>query len=170
MAGRPTDYREEYNEQAEKQCRIYGAVDKKIAEFFEVSEVTLNAWKKEYPEFLKSLKNGKDYFDTNKVEKSLLKRALGYKTKEIHKEKCTEDGCLGTKIKTVTKQIISDTAILFWLKNRNPERWRDIKAVVVTGPNDGPIKTQNVPVDLSNFTDEELEIAERIARKCQKQQ
>lgn len=55
MAGRPTDYQESYNEQAEKLCKL-GATDAELADFFDIAESTLNNWKSEYPEFMESIK------------------------------------------------------------------------------------------------------------------
>ena len=60
--GRKSEYREEYAEQALKLC-LLGATDKEIAEFFSVSEQTLNSWKKKFPQFLESLKKGKAVAD-----------------------------------------------------------------------------------------------------------
>lgn len=161
--GRPTDYREEYNEQAEKACRIFGAADKKLAEFFEVCKATITNWKRDYPEFLASIKRGKEYYDTNKVEKSLLQRALGYKTTEVHKE-LGPDKKTVIGVRKITKHIISDTAILFWLKNRNPKRWRDIKAMEVTGLDGGPIETANRNANLEITKDmDPKEAARRYA-------
>src|SRR5260221_6883935 len=74
--GRPTDYREEYAEEAYKLC-LLGATDSEMAEFFGVSEVTLNAWKKAQPLFLKSLTRGKMIADANVAER-LYMRGLGY--------------------------------------------------------------------------------------------
>jgi len=42
--GRPTKYDEKYNEQAYKLC-LLGASDKDMADFFQVTESTLNLWK-----------------------------------------------------------------------------------------------------------------------------
>lgn len=53
--GRKSEYRIEFSDQALKLC-LLGATDKELAEFFSVSEQTLNKWKKDYPEFLESLK------------------------------------------------------------------------------------------------------------------
>ncbi len=66
----------------------------------------------------------------DEVEKALLRRALGFRQEEIH----TEDVCdkktgevLDTfRRRTVTKEIAPDVrALLFWLKNRCPGRWKD---------------------------------------------
>ena len=134
--GRPSEYKEEYNELAYKFC-LLGATDKQMADFFDVSEVTLNAWKKKYPEFLKSLKEGKIPADAN-VAASLYKRACGYRYDEITYEKVkpslgiklskgevTEVKAVdSTKIKIVEKEIVPDTAAcMIWLKNRAD--WKD---------------------------------------------
>ena len=62
--GRKSEYRIEYADQALKLC-LLGATDKELSEFFSVSEQTLNKWKKDYPEFLESLKKGKNIADAN---------------------------------------------------------------------------------------------------------
>ena len=57
--GRPTKYRDELPAQAKKLCRL-GATDAEMAEFFEVSESTINEWKLAYDEFSESIKKGQD--------------------------------------------------------------------------------------------------------------
>ncbi len=131
MAGRPKKYREEFIEQAERICSIFGADDKKLSAFFKIAESTLNKWKTEYPEFIESIKRGKEKFDTENVEKSLLERALGYEHDEIkffaHEGEVTDE-------RTVIKHYPPDTtAAIFWLKNRQPDRWKDIKALEHSG-------------------------------------
>ena len=58
MAGRPTNYKKEYDEQAYKLC-LLGATDKEMADFFNVKEQTINNWKKNHPSFFESIKRGK---------------------------------------------------------------------------------------------------------------
>ncbi len=60
-AGRKTSFKKEYIEQAVKLCKK-GFIDIELADFFNVSKATINNWKKEYPEFLDSLKKGKNFF------------------------------------------------------------------------------------------------------------
>lgn len=74
--GRPTDYKESYNQQAFKLC-LLGAVDSELANFFEISIATLNAWKIKHPEFLESIKDGKDTANAN-VAHSMYQKAVGY--------------------------------------------------------------------------------------------
>ena len=128
--GRPSKYKPEYAEIAKAVCAELGATDENLAKVFKVSVWSIDKWKQRFPAFLQSIKQGKDEFDTEKVEASLLKRALGYEVIETHK---TLDETGETITKEVIKNVISDTAILFWLKNRHPARWRDIKALELTG-------------------------------------
>lgn len=52
---RPTKYQEAYAEQARKLC-LLGYTDAELADFFEVSESTINKWKIDYPKFSESIK------------------------------------------------------------------------------------------------------------------
>ncbi|MBI0097244.1 MULTISPECIES: helix-turn-helix domain-containing protein [unclassified Snodgrassella] len=117
---RPTDYRQEYAEQARKLC-LLGFTDKQLADFFDVNESTINRWKQKYPEFCKSIKSGKVVADAQ-VAESLFKRAMGMEVTEVE---VRDDG--KKKVKRVTKKHIppDPTAQIFWLKNRQPELWRD---------------------------------------------
>ncbi len=64
------------------------------------------------------------------VEKALLKRALGFthnevQTEEVYDKETGEPLATG-KRKVVSKEVLPDVrALLFWLKNRRPNRWRD---------------------------------------------
>jgi len=136
--GRPSKYRPEYALAVEELCREQGYTDKNLAQHFKVSERTINQWKKGYPQFLQSLKKGKDEFDTRVVEQALLKRAVGYSYDETTREPIVEYDEEGNEIgeksltvtKVVRKQIAPDvTAQIFWLKNRNPKRWSDKKEI-----------------------------------------
>ncbi len=61
-------------------CRL-GATDKKLGDFFGVSEQTINAWKKAHPSFLESLKHDKDYADAEVADK-LYKEVMAQVSKE----------------------------------------------------------------------------------------
>lgn len=117
---RPTNYRNEYAEQARKLC-LLGYTDKQLADFFGVNERTINRWKSDYPEFCQSIKKGKELADINVVE-SLYKRAIGIEYEEVELK---TDG--QNKSKRVVKKLIppDTTAQIFWLKNRQPKSWRD---------------------------------------------
>jgi DNA-binding XRE family transcriptional regulator len=118
--GRPTKYQPEFAEQARKLC-LLGSTDVQLAEFFGVSEQTINNWKHEFPEFFESIKQAKLNADSS-VAESLYKRAIGCSHKETHVSSYRGEVILTE----VTKHYPPDTAAAFiWLKNRQPELWRD---------------------------------------------
>ena len=149
--GRPTKYKPEYAELAFNYC-LLGATDKEMANFFEVSEQTLNAWKKEFPKFFESLKAGKEQADAN-IASKLYHRAMGYS----HKETITASyqGQITDTLEVDKHYAPDTTAAIFWLKNRNPKRWRD--RVEHTGADGGPIAI----ADISD--DEKLALIQRVA-------
>lgn len=122
--GRPTAFKIEYIEQAKKICWL-GAIDKQLADIFEVSEKTLQTWKKKHPDFLHALKEGKAIADGTVIQ-SLFNRANGCVT--------TEDKEIGGVVVTLEKTFPPDTtACIFWLKNRQPANWRDKTDQEVSG-------------------------------------
>ena len=66
----------------------------------------------------------------DEVEQALLRRALGFRQEEVHTEdlcdKKTGEVLESFRRRTVVKDVAPDVrALLFWLKNRRPARWRD---------------------------------------------
>lgn len=99
-----------------------GATDEEVAKRLGISRDSFYQYKKEFSDFSDTLKETKEIVDSQ-VENALLKRALGYSYNEVTKE-VDADG--KKKIKTVTKEVLPDvTAQIFWLKNRQPDKWRD---------------------------------------------
>jgi hypothetical protein len=136
-AGQPSSYDPDMHpELAEKLCEEFGAQHSGLAKVFDVSVTTIATWMREHPEFREAVRRGKDNFDTEKVEASLLQRALGYEIKEILLDKKTGHPILDSKgqhiyiIKIIPP---SDTAIIFYLKNRQPQRWRDVQEKYLKG-------------------------------------
>lgn len=98
-----------------------GLTDEQLAEKMGITPATLYDWKNKYPEISEALKKGKEVVDIQ-VENSLLKRALGYEYTEERIEISEKDG---KKVIQTVKQVVPDTtAIIFWLKNRRPGKWR----------------------------------------------
>lgn len=118
--GRPTSYKPEFVEQAQKLCRL-GATDVEIADFLNVDVRTLYRWKGSNEEFCQALKAGKEVAD-ERVERSLFARANGYEHDETDIRVVS-----GAIVKTdIRKYYPPDTtAAIFWLKNRKPADWRD---------------------------------------------
>jgi hypothetical protein len=121
---RPSSYQPEYAEQAKKLCEL-GATDREIANFFKVKERTIYRWQIQFPDFCHALKMGKDTAD-ERVERSLYRRALGYSHDAVHVS--NYQGAV-TLTPIIEHHAPDTTACIFWLKNRRPDRWRDIKAV-----------------------------------------
>ena len=123
--GRPTKYLPEYNSLAENYGRL-GATDAQLAVFFDVAESTINLWKLKEPTFSESLRRGKEEAD-QKVVEALYQRAQGYRVKE---DKLSNQG----EVFACEREVPADiTACVFWLKNRQPESWRDKQHVELTG-------------------------------------
>lgn len=99
-----------------------GLLDKQIAKNIGISERTFYEWKKAYPQFEQVLKRNKEVVDYE-VENALFKSALGYYVEEETSE-IVEDVVVATK-KTKKWVQPSATAQIFWLKNRQPKKWRD---------------------------------------------
>jgi hypothetical protein len=132
--GRPTDYRLEYCELAKNYC-LLGAKDGELAAFFGVSEQTLNAWKKVHPEFLESIKEGKEEAD-GRVAQSLYHRATGYSHPE---DKIFNHNGEPLVVPTIKHYPPDPTAAIFWLKNRQKDKWRDRQEHEHTGKDGGAI-------------------------------
>lgn len=81
-----------------------GLSNEQIAHNMGIAASTLYKWAKEYPEIAEALKKGKEIVDYE-VENALLAKALGGDV----------------------------TAMIFWLKNRRPDKWRDKPERVETG-------------------------------------
>jgi hypothetical protein len=121
VMGRPPKYHDKIPEQAYHLTRI-GGLDVDLAEVFGVAVQTIDLWKREHPDFIKAIKDGKDQFDTDAIKGALRHRALGYSCPE------TKVFCVGGEI--ITEEVIKHyppevSAIVFWLKNRQPDQWRD---------------------------------------------
>lgn len=147
--GRPTKYKPEFVKIAGELCQEKGYTNKNLAQHFGVSESVIKVWKNRYSAFLATIKKGKDSFDSQVVEQVLLKRAKGYSYDETTKEpvivdkgkvdgevieegetveEAVEQSLVITKV--VTKEVApSEVAIIFWLKNREPQRWSDKKEI-----------------------------------------
>lgn len=120
---RPTGYKEEYDHIAGKACAI-GARTTDLAAMFAVTEQTILNWMRDHPTFFGSIKDGRDYHDTNYVESSLLRRAKGY-DKVTVEERLTKDGDV-VECKKTTHYPPEVGAAIFWLCNRQPQRWKQI--------------------------------------------
>lgn len=132
--GRPSEYRAEFCQQAADLC-AQGATDIELADFFDVSVRTLFRWKAEYPEFCQAIKAAKEVAD-ERVERSLYHKAVGYTFDAV--KIMQNDG--SPLVVPYREHVPPDThAAVFWLKNRQPDKWRDKREQELTGKDGGPL-------------------------------
>lgn len=130
-----------------------GHTIKQICERLGTTEKTFHKYKSTHCELRDALKISREMADLT-VENSLFKRANGYTYVEtIIKEKRDENGTLMTSETTrIIKTVLPDTtAQIFWLKNRQPEKWRDAWKV----HHEGKVDT-NAKLNLSKKEVQEL--------------
>lgn len=168
-------YKPEYDKQAYVAC-TKGMIDLDLAELFGICEKTLYNWQEKHESFRNSIQAGKDIYNCDIAERSLKKLIEGYDYQEA---KIITDAIGNPIRKEMTKKHVSPNpgSICFFLKNRMPERWRDIKAVELSAPDgkglfddgikilgdsDNPIKFK---IDLLSLSDEELKAIESIVTK-----
>lgn len=141
-AGRPSKFKPEYVEIAKRLCENRAFTDKELADTFGVTLSTLHLWKLKHPEFSDSLKLGKAPAN-ERVVKSLYDRAMGYSVVE------TDIRVVNGKIvKTeVVKHYPPDpTCLIFYLKNRLPDEFRDKRETAISGQ-----------LNYADMTDEQLD-------------
>lgn len=121
-----------------------GLTDEQIANNLGVAYSTFREYKKDYPALSAALQKGKDDIDVM-VENALLKAALGF---EYEEEQVSKDGVYSVKKYAQP----NTTALIFWLKNRRPQAWRDKQDVSMSGGLD------NTTTDMTNLTPEERKV------------
>lgn len=124
--GRPTKYNEGCDERAFGYS-LLGATDEEMARLFDISVDTFYEWRKTRPSFSEAIKAGKEEADA-KVTQALYKRALGYSQKAEKPLAVSLGAGMGSEVQIAefTEHIAPDsTAMIFWLKNRQPKKWRN---------------------------------------------
>lgn len=102
-----------------------GLSDEQIAHNMGIHPATLYKWMNEYGEINEAIKKGKEVADFE-VENAMYNAALGYETEEV--KTYVEETANGQKkrVEKTKKHVAPNvTAQIFWLKNRQPTRWRD---------------------------------------------
>jgi len=121
-AGRPSSYKPEFAKAAEKLAAL-GATDMEVADFFEVDVRTIYRWKHDHDEFCQALNVGKAKAD-ERVVNSLYQKAVGYEQEAV--KIFMPAGSPEPVYAPYREKVAPDTtAAIFWLKNRQPEQWRD---------------------------------------------
>ncbi len=126
-------YKPEYAERA-ADLALLGATDRILAAVFCVAEDTIRIWKGKHPEFQQALLSKKTEANLN-VARSLYEQATGY-SYETQDSRIVKDKNGNERLATVNKTVrvpAKTTAGIFWLKNREPELWRDVQQVEHSG-------------------------------------
>lgn len=104
-----------------------GADLKGIAKLLGCGLTTLKSLKKMYPEFAELMKKANEVAD-EEIVSALYKRAKGYDAEDTITEVRVDPGgsAQTTYVRKTKRHIPADLgAMVFWLKNRRPEEWRD---------------------------------------------
>lgn len=126
--GRPTKFNDSVKEKILELAK-QGKTDEEISEIIGICSRTLRNWKGAHSDFLPAIKESKAVAD-ELVEASLFHRAVGYRHKAT--KFFQHEGCVITE--DYIEQYPPDTkAAIFWLKNRQPEKWRDKAEVEHSG-------------------------------------
>lgn len=95
-----------------------GLIDEQIAKNMGVAYSTFKEWKKRFPDLSDVLKRSKEVVD-REVENALFESARGF----IYEEEAVTNTGEVVTVKKYSKPNV--TAIIFWLKNRKRNEWRD---------------------------------------------
>jgi hypothetical protein len=121
--GRPTKYLPVYAKQAKK-LAIQGLNEKQIYDFLEIAEKNGIAWKKKYPEFCKSLEEGKA--EPIKVAEAVLyKLVKGYEYDSEQVAIISDGSTIGSHWEKVPiKKVIEPNlrAVEYFLNNKKPRK------------------------------------------------
>ena len=158
--GRPTNYKPEYDHMVYTLIKIHGLTIDQLADALGTTTPGIRGWMDSYPNFKDAINKGRDEFDGHEIKNSLKNRAVGYDYTERSTkynnvpDQIADDGKVLTWKKVIIEQTIQDKhmapsvgAIAWWQKNRDPEEWRDRKAVEISGPGGGPVENITTNMD-----------------------
>lgn len=137
--GRPTAYKPEYVELGQKLAK-FGATDQEMADFFEVNVATLYRWRNTHEDFRDAISASKEGVD-QRVERSLYQQAIGYERTAV---KILLPAKSRKPLAVEYREHVAPnaTAAMFWLKNRQSDKWKDVSTSQVTGANGEAIQIE----------------------------
>lgn len=140
--GAPTSYDPKTHPAWAASLARLGATNAEIAGAMGIGQSTLYSWQSAHPEFMESLKAAKAVADA-RVEDSLYARATGTSKRTTKRKREVLDSA-GRKV--TLSEVVEETpapdvtACIFWLKNRQPELWRDHPEANAKAATDDAIK------------------------------
>lgn len=133
-------YMDDHPRQVEMLGRL-GASDAEIAAFFRIDAATLAEWRRAHPAFAEAFEKGQGAADAL-VERRLFERATGYSHEAT---KVLQRGGETVVVPYLEHHPPDVRAMLFWLTNRRPDRWRERSDRAPGG--EGPLLVTWLPHD-----------------------
>jgi len=146
------NYNPKYHDDWGWSLALKGATNEEIADAFGITARTLIRWMNRYQTLKEKINEGKASANS-RVERNLYEMTKGYEVEEeqrildVNSEGKSKIGKIVVTKKHVPPNV---TAIIFWLKNRDPAVWRDRHEL--TGADGSPLTPPNIVV---NFVDPE---------------
>jgi hypothetical protein len=132
VAGRKSAFKEKIkpNLKKIKKWLEQGYLDLEICKNLNISRSTYYKYAAENSELKYLIKQSKEAVD-REVEQALHRRATGYEYEEqVNESSFSPKHGESTTTRTVKKKMAPDpTSMIFWLKNRQPGKWRDKQEV-----------------------------------------
>ncbi len=121
--GRPLKYSGEYHPLLVEIMAQAGMTDAQMATKLGIAESTFHKWKNDFPQFSEALKRGKSTPD-DQVQAALFRRAIGFERHDAVKV-FMPAGAKAPGYAKYTEYFPPDVmAIIYWLNNRRPDRWK----------------------------------------------
>lgn len=165
VSGVATKYRKEYDKIAYELCAHHGFTIAQLAEVFDVSQASvIYRWLQQVPSFNTAVTDGRDFYDTHTVERTLIKAAIGYEYTETTEHMDANGDTIST-VKHNKHQAPNVNAIRMWLYNRDAARYKDTKNLDVNGVVN---HEHGITIDVSELDDKELGVVEKLLSKAVK--
>jgi len=185
-----TIFKDEYVDVIEQHCRT-GKTIEQLAKLMGIGATTIRRWRDKRSAVADAIKKGQYAFDTGRIQKTMVEKALGIEFDETTEEYIEIDGeyyievtsteemgerdgkkvfqqvkklIQGIKRKIVHKMIPpSDVLMMFWLQNRLPEEWKNVQRQLVEQKT---TVEHTHTYDLSKLGREELERLKSLVEKA----
>lgn len=152
-AGAVTKFSDSIPERAYRLC-LLGLTNKELAIAFGVSVKTIESWYKKSASYRRACDLGRQEADA-KVAAKLFELACGYEHPDVH--------IAVSKGEVIVTDIVKHyppvaAASIFWLKNRQKDKWADVWKL----EHSGMVDIHDSENSLTEFTDEELDLLEKL--------